>query len=121
MARNRALDLLSKIARDQKLVKQVWANISEPDNVTESMLDERESHRLIKEAVGQLPEKKQAIFYMSRYEGLNHEQIAGRLGLSVQTVKNTITEVLKYIKSYLSGHSEVLAILFWIEYYRLVF
>lgn len=121
MARNRTLDLLTRIGRDQKLIKQVWANISQPENITEDALDERESHRLIKEAVSYLSERKQTIFQLSRYEGLNHEQIAHRLGISVQTVKNTITEVLKYIKNYLAGHSQALAIIFWLKYYGMLF
>ena len=121
MARNRTLDLLAKIARDKQLIKDVWANLSEPDSVTENILQAAETEKLINEAVARLPEKKQTIFWLSRRDGLTHQQIAEQMDLSVQTVKNILTEILKQIKSYLATHSELLAILFWIQSYSLLF
>ena len=120
MARNRTLDLLAKIARDKQLIKDVWANLSEPDSVTENILQAAETEKLINEAVARLPEKKQTIFWLSRRDGLTHQQIAEQMDLSVQTVKNILTEILKQIKSYLATHSELLAILFWIQSYSML-
>jgi RNA polymerase sigma-70 factor (family 1) len=121
MARNRTLDLLAKIARDQKLMREVWSNLSEPDNVTENILQAAETQKLINEAVERLPEKKQVIFWLSRRDGLTHQQIADQMNISVQTVKNVLTEILKQIKSFLAEHSELLAIIFWIQSYSLLF
>ena len=121
MVRNRTLDLLSKIAKDKNLIKEVWANISEGSNETEQLLQAAESKQLIEKAVSQLSPKKRKVFQLSRDEGLSHQEIAAQLGISVQTVKNIITEVLRQIKSFLSEHSELLAILFWIQTYSLLF
>ena len=110
MARNRALDLLTSIARNKKAAQMVWANIAASNNLTEELLQAQESQQLIYKAVAQLPEKKQAIFWLSRKEGLSHQEIAQRLGISVQTVKNNLTDILKYIRLYLSGHSELLTV-----------
>jgi RNA polymerase sigma-70 factor (ECF subfamily) len=121
MARNRTLDLLTKISKDQKLMKQVWANITQQGSPVEEIIEAKESQKLINEALSRLSERKQAIFNLSRKGGLSHEQIADQLGISVQTVKNTITEVLRFIKDYLSGHSELLAVLFWLHYFGLLF
>jgi RNA polymerase sigma-70 factor (family 1) len=121
MTRNRTLDLLSKIGRNQKLVRQVWANISQSDEGTEEILKARESQKLIHAAVATLSERKQEVFRLSKVEGLSLDEVAQELGISKQTVKNTLTEALKGIKDYLSGHSELLAVLFWIHYYALLF
>ncbi len=115
MARNRTLDLLGKIARNEQMIREVWANITQPDNLTEQLLEAEESRKLIEAALSRLPEKKQHIFSLSRQEGLSHQEIASRMGLSVQTVKNIITEVLKHIHYYLSQHSEKLSIVFWVS------
>lgn len=115
MARNRAVDLLGKIARDHKLRTAAWVNLSQDRNITEELLNEKESRELISEAVASLPEKKQAIFRLSRQEGLSHQEIAREMSLSVQTVKNILTEILKHIKAHLLRHSELLAIAFWIQ------
>lgn len=121
MTRNRTIDLLTKIARDQRLMREVWNNLSEPDNVTEDILQAAETQKLINEAVDRLPEKKQTIFWLSRRDGLSHQQIAAQMNISVQTVKNSLTEILKQIKSFLAEHSEPLAILFWIQPWSLLF
>jgi RNA polymerase sigma-70 factor (family 1) len=121
MARNRALDLLDKIARDNRLMREVWDNLSAPNNITEDILQAAETQKLINEAVGQLSEKKQTIFRLSRQDGLTHQQIAERMNISVQTVKNVLTETLKHIKSFLAQHSEPLAIIFWIQTFSLLF
>jgi RNA polymerase sigma-70 factor (family 1) len=121
MTRNRVLDLLKKIARDEKLVKEVWSQMSQPDNSASKLLEAVESQRLIQQALSQLPEKKQTIFQMSRDQGLSHQEIADRLGLSVQTVKNNITEVLKFVHYFLSQHSELLAIIFCLHSFSLLF
>lgn len=115
MARNRALDLLGKIARDERLRAAAWANISQGHNITEELLNEKQSRELISEAVATLPEKKQAIFRLSRQEGLSHQEIAREMSLSVQTVKNILTEILKHIRAHLLRHSELLAVAFWIH------
>ncbi|KAA2241374.1 RNA polymerase sigma-70 factor [Chitinophaga agrisoli] len=110
MARNRALDLLTSIARNKKAVQMIWANISASNNLTEELLQAQESQQLIYKAIAQLPEKKQAIFWLSRRDGLSHQEIAQQLGISVQTVKNNLTDILKYVRIYLSGHSELLTV-----------
>ena len=121
MVRNRTLDLLSKIARDQRLISEVWTNMSQSDNYLEDLLHAQDSRLLIDQAVSQLPEKKQAIFLMSRRDGLSLREIADQMGLSVQTVKNILTEVLKHIKAFLSRHNALLAIAFWVQTCSILF
>jgi RNA polymerase sigma-70 factor (family 1) len=121
MTRNRTLDLLGKIARNEQMIKEVWGHLSQSDNLTENLLQAEESRKLIQQAVAQLSEKKQTIFFLSRDQGLSHHEIADQMGLSVQTVKNIVTEVLKHIQVFLAQHSELLAILFWIQTSYLLF
>lgn len=115
MTRNRTLDLLGKIARNDRMIREVWVNMTQSDNPTQQLLDAEESQKLIQVALSLLSEKKQIIFALSRKEGLSHQEIAARLNLSVQTVKNIITEILKHIQHFLSHHSEILSIVFWLQ------
>jgi len=121
MTRNRTLDLLGKIARNEQMIKEVWVQMSQSDNLTENLLQAEESRKLIQQAVAQLSEKKQTIFLLSRDQGLSHQEIADQMNLSVQTVKNIVTEILKHVQAFLAQHSELLAILFWIETCSLLF
>ena len=121
MTRNRTLDLLSRIGRDQKLIKQLWANIRMSEEFTEQILQARESQKLIREAMTELSDRQRKIVELSREEGLSHDEIASKLGLSKQTVKNHLSEALKKIRLYLDQHSHFLAIVFWIHYCEVFF
>lgn len=111
MARNNTLNWLAKAARNNQMMRQVWSNMQITGNITEDILDARESRQLIANALSGLSEKKQAIFRMSREQGMKHEEIADSLGLSRSTVKNSLVEILKYLKSSLAPRSLLLALL----------
>lgn len=121
MARNRAVDHLTSLARNKKAMQAIYINIAAANNPTEELLQAQESQQLIYKALAQLPEKKQTIFWLSRRDGLTHQEIAQRMNMSVQTVKNNLTDILKYIRIYISGHSELLAVVFWVQTSYLIF
>lgn len=68
-------------------------------------LETKELTAKIATAVGQLPTRMQQIFRMSREEDLSVAEIARRLNLSEQTVKNQLTEALRRMRSYLKTTS----------------
>jgi RNA polymerase sigma-70 factor (ECF subfamily) len=68
-------------------------------------LETKELSANIAAAVAQLPARMQQIFRMSREEDLSIPEIARRLNLSEQTVKNQLTEALRRMRSYLKTSS----------------
>jgi len=112
IARNKTLDHLRKIAQQQKLVDHVWSNISGVADALDLQLDARESQQLINAALSRLTEQQRTIFYLSRQEGLDHATIASKLQLSKSRVKNVQVETLRFLRQFLSRHSELLFILF---------
>jgi len=116
IARNKTLNHLTSVARDRRLLQQVWVNLSQADNPIEDLLQARESQQLISEAISRLSVQQQTIFQLSREQGLTHSAIAARLGLSKSRVKNVLVEALRQIRDYLARHSALIAALFWITY-----
>jgi RNA polymerase sigma-70 factor (ECF subfamily) len=114
IVRNATLDYMRKTSREKQLIEQVWANISKEDNSLEEELQKKESQKLIKEAVSQLSETKQAVYRLSREQEYSHERIAELTGLSKSRVNNILVETIKHIKTHLEKHSGKLAIAFWI-------
>lgn len=55
--------------------------------------------RRVSEALGKLPPRYLAVLVLERREGLTHEQIAERLGLSVHTVKKYGVQALARIRA----------------------
>jgi RNA polymerase sigma-70 factor (family 1) len=115
IARNKTLNHLTRLARDRKLLQQVWANLSQSDNPTEDILQAQESQRLINEAISRLSLQQQTIFQLSRDQGLTHDEIAARLGLSKSRVKNVLVEALKQIRAHLERYAAFITALlcFW--------
>lgn len=44
---------------------------------------------------------------MSRVENMSHKEIAMKLGISVNTVQEHISEALKFIKLYFNKHADL--------------
>ena len=100
VATNRTLDYLKKIANNAKLMDRIAYGSTELVNDTEEQVVLRESTAIIKLAVEALPAQRKLIFNLSRVEGLTHEQIAEKLGISRNTVKNQLVTALKFIRMF---------------------
>lgn len=116
IARNKTLNHLTRLARDRRLLHQLWVNVSHHDNATQEILQAQESQQLISKAISQLSAQRQTIFQLSREQGLTHEEIATRLGLSKSRVKNILVEILKHVRDYLARYSTLVSALFWASY-----
>jgi RNA polymerase sigma-70 factor (ECF subfamily) len=54
----------------------------------ENMMIYKETEAYVAFIINSLPPQKQKIYILSRFEGLSHEQIAEKLGISIRTVEN---------------------------------
>jgi RNA polymerase sigma-70 factor (family 1) len=84
-------------------------NLGEADRGDDAVvegLDLKEVHQLVIQAVGRLPAQRRRIYQMSRDEGMKIAEIAEQLGISPNTVKNTLVMSLGFIRKYLAerGH-----------------
>lgn len=62
--------------------------------------------------IDQLPEKRKIIFLKRKKEGISINEIAEEMGISPKTVKNQITEAMKFLKKSF-GDDDVSSILFY--------
>jgi len=112
LTKNKSLDYLRTVAREEKLIEGLIQTMKQGHNDLQEILEANESSRLIQEAVEQLSPQKKLIFTLSRDGGLNHEQIAEQLQLSKSTVNNHLVASLKQIKQYLRQHNPETLIIF---------
>lgn len=91
--RNRCISFL----RQPEMLSEAW-----PENGVEEDLERRsEVEADIWEAIDALPERRREVFLMSKRDGLKYEEIAYRLGISVNTVRNHIARSLATIREVL--------------------
>ena len=121
IARNKTLNYMRKISREQERIRQAGALRPEMDNGLEEALRSKEIRQIIDRSLNHLSAQKQLIFSMSRNEGLSHEEIAAKTGLSQSRVKNILVEVLKYLRECLQQHSVSVSTFFWLQCGYLLF
>lgn len=59
---------------------------------------------MVEEAVNHLPERKKEVFRLCRYEGRSYDEVAGMLGISVNSVKDYLKQSTRFIKDYIISH-----------------
>ncbi|WP_199120783.1 RNA polymerase sigma factor [Pedobacter sp. ASV28] len=108
---NHVLNHLKKVAREKVLQKELFGYIEALRNSTEENLFEKELLKTYDEAIQNLPPQKKLIYHMSRIEDLSHDEIAEKLNISKNTVKNHMVEATRFIRNYVSKNDCVICFL----------
>jgi len=104
IARNQVFDAMKAAAKEKALAASMPGQ-GAFNNIDETMAD-KEYEQLLQEAVGQLSDRQQLIYHLSRDTGIQHAEIAGRLNISRNTVKTHLVHALRSIRKYLQYHSD---------------
>ena len=104
IAHNATVNLLKKRATEQKYVEHVKSlqHIDEDYELTDEIQYKELKHKF-QNLLNELSPRQNEIFQLSREEGLSHKEIAEKLGISVNTVKNHLVTTLSFLKSRLDN------------------
>ena len=108
------LNKLREIRKSPVLFEQLMSGIEVAGRPPEEQLMAAELEQQALRLIATLPKQQQRIYKLSREEGLSHHEIAEKLGLSPNTVKNHMVQALKTLKNSLhqSGYTYLLALTF---------
>lgn len=67
----------------------------------------KERLKLVKSWIGELPKRQRQVLEMSRFEGLDHEEIANVLQISQRTVNNHVVAAMKNMKKLHDEYTEM--------------
>ncbi|MBN1926754.1 MAG: RNA polymerase sigma-70 factor [Prolixibacteraceae bacterium] len=99
IAYHSAINLLNKKVHEKRYFEYLYSIQKMED--TSELTDEiffNELNRKIQLLLKELPPRQKEIFSLSREKGLSHEEIAQKLGISVNTVNNHIVTALNFIR-----------------------
>lgn len=102
VAHNKAMDFFNVAARNARYQKIIFESLRSPEvpGADYRLLD-KEAQGLLTEVLSTLSFRRRLVFTMHRIEGLSHEEIAQRLDLSHQTVKNTMVAAQRSVRDLL--------------------
>lgn len=108
--------LCFSVLRDERVAKEVSQNlrILSDVNDVEEKLHYMELQNMLEHHVEDLPEKQKIAFHLSREEGLSHQEIGYKMGISQNTVKNHISQALKSLRKKLMNIDYTIFLFFFL-------
>lgn len=96
--RYKIADLLSRKQVKDHYVQSLQLFIDESQVHTDYLIREKQLKEIIDEEISALPARMQEIFRLSRFEQMTHKEIAEKLDLSEQTVKDQVKKALRILR-----------------------
>lgn len=90
-------------AGDDEEEFQIDVPVTEGDEVPEDAMDRKETVRLVRQAIGELPADMRAVILLRDIEELSYADIAALLKLEVGTVKSRLNRARMALKEALTG------------------
>jgi len=100
IARNAVFDELRKRSLFNGYVSQAMIDQASHTDDNEERQNHNELHRIWQEAIGCLPERRRAIYRLSKLENLTNETIAKTLNISPNTVRDQLAKGNSYVRAY---------------------
>lgn len=109
MTQNLVLDIFRKAGREQAFQQVLYNAMSTVLTEPSDALHEKELRRIYRDAIDLLPPQKKIIFTLSRDHQLSYDQIAEKLNLSPNTVRNHMSEAIRSVRTHVEKHSTIVA------------
>ncbi len=116
LVKRESLNRLRTIKRSGDCFDRLWNNISPLADCSHEKLVAKDLSTTIDKILTALPPRQLEIFTLSRDEGLTHKQIAEKLNISPNTVKNHLVMALKVIKNHVVNHDSIAIHIFYLYF-----
>ena len=104
---NYIISFFRKVKLDRQLQQNLYTNMESLRNTNEDELLQKELNKLYQQAIEQLPQQKRTAYMLSREQHLTYEEIALKMGISKNTVRNHMTEAIQFIRNYITNHTDL--------------
>ena len=112
---NAAINLIRKRINEKKYLEHLKSiqEVNSPIELSDE-IQFKELNEKIESLLNELTPRQKEIFQLSRGEGLTHDEIAKKLNISSNTVKNHLVSALKYLKSNLDNGLMINVLFFYL-------
>lgn len=82
------------------------ANLPKEEETPEEIIFFNETELIVHEGLRRLPENKQLVFRLKRFDGYSNREIAIRMGISIHTVKSQFYRASRYLREFVDARIE---------------
>lgn len=107
LTRNHTLKVLRRMALEIKTSRNIAHSYQENHNETEEYILFKDSERILNDAIEKLPAQQKLVYSLCHQEGLKYEEVAEKLNLSKLTVKTHMQHALRFLRNYVSTHTDI--------------
>ncbi|WEK19934.1 MAG: RNA polymerase sigma-70 factor [Candidatus Pedobacter colombiensis] len=107
LTRNHTLKVLRRIALEIKTNRMMVHDYHEDHNDTEEYIIFKDSEKILNEAIEKLPAQQKLVYCLCHQEGLKYEEVAQKLNISKLTVKTHMQHALRFLRNYVSTHTDI--------------
>lgn len=107
LTKNRCLNVLRRVVLENKADRELTKNYVEYHNETEESILLNDTKNLINAAIELLPGQQREVYQLCQNDGLKYEEVAKRLGISINTVKTHMKRALAAIRAYVEANTDV--------------
>jgi len=107
ITRNITFNVLRRIKLEVRVNHELSYSWAETHNETEEAIIGNEASKLLNEGIDLLPPQQKLVYILCRDEGLKYAQVAERLSISPLTVKTHMQQALRFLRNYVSKHSDL--------------
>jgi len=101
MLHNAIYTQFRKLVQERQLKQALTdEDMESGEDSVEALLLEKENRNLFETLIGQLPAQQQMVYRLAKQEGLSREEIAEKLQISPNTVRNHLASAVEFIRNY---------------------
>lgn len=115
MTKNHVFKVLRRQSLEVANNSRLKVDWKEGHNDTEESLLLHDSQYIINEAINHMPPKQKLVYNLCKNEGLKYEAVAKILSISPLTVKTHMQHSLRFLRNYLSKHTDIAVLLLLIK------
>jgi RNA polymerase sigma-70 factor (ECF subfamily) len=105
-------------ALKRNIEKQTPAEVG---SEAEDILYDKQNRAMFETAISRLPPRQRLVYRMSRQQGFTREQIAGRLHISPNTVKNHLQQAILFIRAYFKAGASASLWVVFLQSFKIIF
>jgi RNA polymerase sigma-70 factor (family 1) len=111
ISKNKSFNVLRRLRLEAKADNERGKNWMEGHNETEEQILLSDTRKVFQEGISLLPEHQKLVYELCHIEGLKYEEVAKKLNLSPLTVQTYMKHALRNLRSYVSRHTDIVALL----------